>query len=232
MRPDLIFENTWAFDDDGVRIFILTGTERALVIDTGRSGLDIPALVECVTSLPYELINTHADPDHVAGNRFFPAFRMHPSEAVVYYNLNGWTGCFEPVYDGDVIDLGARELVVVHVPGHTPGSITLLDRNNRCLIGGDPIQSNGRIYMFGIHRDFHSYIHSLKKLMMRNDFDRIYPSHADQCVERDVIPELISGAEAVLSRHADGEHITVHGKEVIAVSTGRNILLCDLRYFS
>jgi len=148
MKPEKIFENTWAIDDDGVRIFILAGTERALVIDTGRSGPDIRPMVESVTDLPYKLLNTHADPDHIAGNRFFPSFFMHSSEAVVYYNLNGGTDNFRPVYDGDVMDLGERELEVIHVPGHTPGSITILDKKSRCLIGGDPIQSNGRIYMF------------------------------------------------------------------------------------
>lgn len=232
MKPELIFENTWVVEDEGVRFFILTGAERALVIDTGRSGLDIRAIVESVTSLPYTLLNTHADLDHIAGNRDFPSFLMHPSEAIVYYNLNGGTGSFEPVYDGDVIDLGGRPLEIVHLPGHTPGSITILDRKERCLIGGDPIQYNGQIYMFGIHRDFHSYIQSLERIMSRTDFDCIYPSHADQRVEKELIPELIAGAEAVLSRHAQGEHINVHGKDVIAFNTGRNTLLCDLRYFS
>ena len=44
-----------------------------------------------------------------AGNRFFSTFYMHPSEAIVYYNLNGGTGDFMPVYDGDVMDLGDRK---------------------------------------------------------------------------------------------------------------------------
>ena len=43
------------------------------------------------------------------GNRFFSTFYMHPSEAIVYYNLNGGTGDFTPVYDGDVMDLGDRK---------------------------------------------------------------------------------------------------------------------------
>ena len=232
MKPEKIFENTWAIDDDGVRIFILAGTKRALVIDTGRSGLDVRPMVEGVTDLPYELINTHADPDHIAGNRFFPSFFMHPSEAVVYYNLNGGTGHFRPVYDGDVTDLGDRELEIVHVPGHTPGSITILDRKNHCLIGGDPIQRNGRIYMFGIHRDLHSYIYSLERLMARSDFDLIYPSHADLPVEKSVIPDLIAGAKAVLSGESEVEPVTVHGKQVAAFDSGCSILLCDLKHFS
>lgn len=222
-----LFENTWCLEDAGVRIFLLAGQERALVIDTGRSGLDVRSEVEAVTPLPYDLLLTHSDPDHTAGNQGFPLFYMHPSEASVYYNLRKGAGDFLPVYDGDILDLGGRELEIVHVPGHTPGSITVLDRDHRCLIGGDPIQCHGQIYMFGIHRDLRSYICGLRKVMSRSDFDLIYPSHSDLPAGRGVIPELISGAEAVLSGCAEGRVISVHGTEVMAYDAGRNVLLCD-----
>ena len=39
--------------------------------------------------------------------------------------------------DGDTIDLGGRLLDVIHIPGHTMGSILLLDRNTRVLLSGD-----------------------------------------------------------------------------------------------
>lgn len=227
MFPEQIFENTWQLDDAGVRIFILAGTERAIVIDTGRSGLNIRKAAESVTCLSYDLLLTHSDPDHIAGNQAFPSFFLHPSEASVYYKLRNGTGSFLPVYDGDVIDLGERELEVVHLPGHTPGSISLLDRKNRCLIGGDPIQCHGQIYMFGVHRDLHSYIYGLKRLIKRTDFDTVYPSHADLKVDREIIPELITAAEDILAGRCVGKFLTVHGTEVLAYDAGRNILLCD-----
>ena len=148
-----LFENTWVIDDQGVYIFVAAGEEKALMIDTGRSGLDVTGLARQVTDLPLELVNTHADPDHVAGNQAFERFYMHPSEAMVYHNLRHGAGTIVPVYDGDEIDLGKRVFRVLHVPGHTPGSITLLDKGNRCLIGGDPVQEDGDISLFGSHRD-------------------------------------------------------------------------------
>ena len=225
MNRELLFENTWVVEDSGVRIFILRGTEKTLVIDTGRSGLDIRGCLE--DDQPCELLNTHADGDHIAGNRFFPVFFMHPSEAPVYYKLNKGEGSFLPVYDGDQMDLGGRPLEIVHIPGHTPGSISVLDRRARCLIGGDPIQTHGQIYMFGIHRDLHSYIHGLRRVLARTDFDRIYPSHADLPVDKAVIPELIAGAESILRGTAVGRSTIVHGKEVTAYDVGANVLLCD-----
>ena len=71
------------------------------------------------------------------------------------------------MFEGDIIDLGERKLEVVHVPGHTPGSITLLDREERCLIGGDPIQIDGEIYMFGLHRYMEAYVFGLEHLLER-----------------------------------------------------------------
>jgi glyoxylase-like metal-dependent hydrolase (beta-lactamase superfamily II) len=43
------------------------------------------------------------------------------------------------VEDGDVIDLGNRVLEVLHLPGHSPGSIGLLERSTRTLFSGDAI---------------------------------------------------------------------------------------------
>ena len=222
-----IFDRTWAGLDGGVRIFLLAGEKEALVIDTGMNGLDVRRMVQEVTDLPYRILNTHADRDHIASNAQFEKFYMHPSEAAFYHNVQNGTGTILPVFDGDVIDLGGRELEIIHLPGHTPGSITVLDRNSRSLIGGDPIQENGGIYMFGPHRDMSAYIASLKRLDLRDDFDRIYPSHAKEEVGREVIPQLIEGAERILSGRADGPEIEMHGRKVRSVDVGIARFLCE-----
>ena len=82
--------------------------------------------------------------------------------------------------------------------------------------------------MFGIHRDLHSYVYGLQRLMDRTDYDRIYPSHAEICVDRDVIPGLIAGAERILAGTANGKTVAMHGKEVLAYDAGDNVLLRDI----
>ena len=116
MKPELLFENTWAVQDAGVRIFILAGTERALIIDSGMTGIDGKALAAQVTPLPCALLNTHADPDHIAGNAQFSSFYMHPSDAFLYYKIHRMSGEMIPVYDGDRMDLGGRPLEIIHLP--------------------------------------------------------------------------------------------------------------------
>lgn len=58
------------------------------------------------------------------------------------------TGKISPIKEGDVIDLGDRPLKIIDLPGHTPGSIAVLDVKNRVLISGDSVQDSN-IYMFG-----------------------------------------------------------------------------------
>ncbi|SNT60801.1 Glyoxylase, beta-lactamase superfamily II [Asanoa hainanensis] len=41
--------------------------------------------------------------------------------------------------DGDVVDVGDRPLTVLHLPGHTPGSIALFDEHDGTLFSGDVI---------------------------------------------------------------------------------------------
>ena len=90
-------------------------------------------------------------------------------------------------------------LEVIHLPGHTPGSIALLDKNRRILFSGDPIQ-DGEIFMFGIHRDMDAYLESLKRLQNRiSDFDSIYPSHGTMPVTKELIGQLIDGAKKVVN---------------------------------
>ena len=53
---------------------------------------------------------------------------------------------YVPLRDGDEIDLGGKTLIVKDFPGHTPGSITLLDPAMRFIYAGDA--SDIDIWMF------------------------------------------------------------------------------------
>jgi len=47
--------------------------------------------------------------------------------------------------DGDRIDVGGRVLTVLHLPGHTPGSIALLEERTGVLYSGDVVYEGGLI---------------------------------------------------------------------------------------
>ncbi len=193
-----IDEHTWRIEDGMVRVYLLAGEESALLVDTGMTLRDARTIAERLTDKPLKLLNTHGDPDHIAGNGAFPSFYMHPAEEE-NYRAHGGTGEIVPVRGGDVLDLGGRELEIIELPGHTPGSIALLDRSHRALISGDPI-STGAIFMFGPSRDLRQYLTSLRALQKRiGEFDEIWPSHAAFPVAPEQIGKLCIGAERVLA---------------------------------
>ena len=210
-----INDNTYRIEDGGVRFFLLTGEERALMIDSGMNTPDAKTIVEGITNLPVELLNTHADRDHVAGNEAFKQFYMSPNEAD---NLKAKGDDLAkrilPVHEGDIIDLGNRPLEIIDNPGHTPGSIAILDINNRVLIGGDAIQ-DGNIFMFGPQRNIYDYVKSLKHILtFKHRFDKIYPSHGNFPVEPGIIEQLIEGAESIIRGEVTGEELDLFGNPV------------------
>ena len=221
-----IDEQTIVFDEGGVRFFLLSGTEKALLIDSGMATRNADELAREQTDLPLELLITHADRDHIGSNDAFPWFYMHPSEASNYYNGNQGKAPFVPVWEGDVLDLGDRPLEIIHLPGHTPGSIAVLDRKNRRIFTGDPVQ-DGRIFMFGVQREMHAYRESLLRLEARKDeFDEIFPSHGTCPVGTDLIMKLYEASGKILDGTAGGKTAEMHGIPVRLVDFGFASFLC------
>ena len=208
-----INDNTWRFEDDGVRFFLLCGTEKAALIDSGMNTPDARNLAERLTDLPLILINTHADPDHISGNVAFDEFYMSPAEEENYRANNG-KGIILPVSEGDVIDLGGRRLEIIDIPGHTPGSIAILDTDNRILISGDTVQ-DGKIFMFGKYRNLDDFVESLVHLSdYEGQYDEIYPMHGTFPVQKELINNLIDGAREIKNKDAKGVAVNIFGNEV------------------
>ena len=221
-----INRNTWRIEDDGVRLFLLTGTKQALLIDSGMNLNNARDIAVGLTNLPLSLLNTHADRDHIGSNEQFDAFYMHPAEEPVY-RRSGKPGTVIPIREGDSLNLGDRELRIIHLPGHTPGSIAVLDVQNRVLISGDPIQEHGRVFMFGEHRNMEDYIASLEHLEGFTDqFDEIWPSHAYIPVSPAVIRKLHDGAQAILDGAVQGKPAELFGQSIVVYDLGFCTLLC------
>ena len=218
--------NTWRIEDNGVHLFLLAGTEKALLIDSGMNLNNARNIAAGLTDLALSLLNTHADRDHIGSNEQFDAFYMHPAEEPVY-RRSGKSGTIIPVREDDSLNLGDRELRIIHLPGHTPGSIAVLDVQNRVLISGDPIQAHGRIFMFGDHRNMEDYIASLEHLeSFAGQFDEIWPSHADIPVSPTVIRKLRDGAQAVLDGAVKGKPAELFGQSIVVYDLGFCTLLC------
>ena len=150
-------------------IYLYAGRERALLLDTGLGLLDLPAIArESCPGRELVVVNTHAHPDHNGGNCQFDtvcvgrmdepdsvrpmdaARRAYVADSFLIHNGAGYeidpagwepgpSQRVLPLRDGDVIDLGGVTLEVLETPGHTRGSVCLLDRANGNLFTGDMV---------------------------------------------------------------------------------------------
>jgi glyoxylase-like metal-dependent hydrolase (beta-lactamase superfamily II) len=65
--------------------------------------------------------------------------------------------------EGDVLDLGNQAFQILHLPGHSPGSIALYDKDERVLFSGDVIY-DGDLFDTVYHSDPVVYRDSLNRL--------------------------------------------------------------------
>lgn len=81
------------------------------------------------------------------------------------------------LHDGDLIDLGSRTLRVLHLPGHTPGSISLFDDLDGSLFSGDVIYEGP--LLDELHEsNVDDYVESLLRLKLL-PVTRVFPGHND-----------------------------------------------------
>lgn len=208
-------ERTFSVEDGFVRFFILLGEEKALVIDSGASGPDVKKIAKELTNLPIMMLNTHGDGDHTSGNKAFSEFYIHPAD----YESREMKDLFPdskmlPIKDGDVIELGNRPLRVIEIPGHTAGSVAILDCVNRRLFAGDSVQK-GHIYMFGDHRRPEQFEESLQKLIaLHDEYDQVIASHDEAVLPADSVSKVLADWKRVLAGEVAAKKIDLWGNQV------------------
>jgi len=140
-----LYEGTWVIETtDMTTMYLLEGKKRALLIDTGTKCDSLDNVIGHITSKPLEVVITHVHPDHAGNISYFERIYIHPADTVL---LQGnYQGKVSFVKDGDQFDLGSRVIEVSHMPGHTPGSIILLDRKNKSCFTGDAFGS-GQVWL-------------------------------------------------------------------------------------
>ncbi|HIQ74473.1 MAG TPA: MBL fold metallo-hydrolase [Candidatus Cottocaccamicrobium excrementipullorum] len=117
------------------------------------------------------------------------------------------------------MDLGGKRFLVLHCPGHTPGSIALLDEEEKLLFSGDTV-SLGPVYMFGRNRRPSVYLETLKRLWTMAEegrFSLVYPHHNTAPIPAEKIRTLIECMEGILQGTLDGEPagLKIPGSEMV-----------------
>jgi len=156
-------------------------TKEALVIDPGfdtkAEASKVMKEVDDNNLKVKFIINTHGHPDHISGNRFL---KKATSAQVLIHELDApmlmGLPADKTLQEGDVIQAGSVVLTVLHTPGHSRGSISLLGRD--AVFTGDTLfaGSIGRTDLPG--GSYKGIISSIKnKLATLPACLRVYPGH-------------------------------------------------------
>lgn len=171
-------------------LYLLFGQERALLLDTGAGKVDVATVVDTLvrhwlsrhdrptSSLGLVVAHSHAHGDHVAGDSQFVG---RPATTVVgrdsasvraFFGVPRWPN------EQGAIDLGARVLDVIPIPGHQPASIALYDRRTGVMLTGDTFYP-GRLYV----RDTAAFAASIDRLTAfakRHEVTHFLGAHIEQ----------------------------------------------------
>jgi len=199
-------------------IYLILGSQKALLVDTGCGLFPLkPIIDKLVENRELLVFNTHSHFDHRGANDEFGTIYIHESEAKnasmpfdisilkdspkdvvnVYNDKNSFK--YPPpkevksLKEGDTFDLGDIAVEVIHTPGHSIGSISLLTNKGE-LFTGDTAHY-GSMYL-PKRKQFPiilSSISKLKDLFDANKVQEIYPSHERYPVGRELLDELYSG---------------------------------------
>jgi len=207
--------------------YLIVGSDRALLFDTGLGIGDMRGLVSELTSLETIVLNSHTHYDHVGGNHQFPEIygtdsefsranaEGRPHEAVAEFVGEGWIWKALPdgfsaadyasapftittvVSDHDTIDIGGRTLEVVLTPGHSPDGLCLLDREARLLFVGDTFYP-ASLYAHLHGSNFDLYEETAVRLAeLEVDVDFILPAHNEPLLESGYLTRFSDAFQAM-----------------------------------
>ena len=165
-------------------------TKEACLIDPGSGPYPIKSFINKEGLDLKFIINTHGHGDHIGANAFFSVpifihkldkdFLKDPDKNLSRAFMAGIVspGAEKLLEEGDTLSLGGLELKVLHTPGHTPGSVSLI--MDGAVFTGDALfaGSIGRTdFEYG---DQDQLIRSItQKLLTLKDDTIIYPGHGE-----------------------------------------------------
>ncbi|WP_173916153.1 MBL fold metallo-hydrolase [Halobacillus sp. Marseille-Q1614] len=178
----------------GTNAYILSEQGKAIIVDPGGDFKKLKQWIEEKEVEVLAVLLTHAHFDHIGAveevrKAYNSPVYLHKAEHewLTDSSLNGsaffqmgeiTAGPADYDLQPGPMELGPFTFEVRHTPGHSPGSVSLVFRNQRFTIGGDTLFQGGigrTDLPGGSHKQLIDSINS-QLLSLRNDM-RIYPGH-------------------------------------------------------
>lgn len=231
-KPERISEHiTCITGITGELMFLVEGSDRAALIDTGIGLGDLGALVKSLTSKPLLVILTHGHLDHAGNVAPFDRVYMNPADHSIFFAHQDKTlqagyvkmmlgdkasliqdsdyarpgqGGFLPLQPGDVFPLGGITLEIHEGAGHTPGSVTILLPEERTLLLGDAC--NYCTFLWDQNSSsVEDYRAMLRRLLdnLAGRYDRTLVSHGSPVAPREMIESNIGICDDIMAGRSD-----------------------------
>lgn len=241
IRVSKINEHVYLLNDaDEATGYLVVGEKQAAVIDTMNGVADVNRVVKTITELPVFVINTHGHCDHIMGNIYFDKAYLHPAdfplaeehsrfeEFAQMCKLHGLSmPPFTPVKGGDHFDLGGLTLEIIEIPGHTPGGILVLLKEDRILFTGDSINRHLWMQLDGC-LEISEYAKVLESLLyLKNEADFILHGHAKNTEPVSLMDDLLRGLKELSEgKGADDPVYNWFGGEARRHAFAENSVIC------
>lgn len=214
-NEDVVFhqidEHTWVGTGHlyyNESLYLLEGTDKAILIDAGTKITDLDKIVASITKKQIMLVATHVHPDHTGSTiNYFPEIYINPADTMAIAKwMPDYSGKIIPLKDHDIIDLGGRQLEVIFTPAHTPDSITFIDKDAHYGFSGDSFGSGTLL----LELNFSTLIatcQKIKEIMEKQDIKFLYPGHFNgtNVETKQRIEDLITLSKEVLSGNVKGK---------------------------
>lgn len=177
--------------------YLVGNANEAVLIDPGEDADRIIGMIKKRNVKVVKIVLTHGHADHIGAVPELRKFTgapvlIHSEDAIMLTDaMANLSAVFdlpfatEPadklLHDGDEITAGDLKLIVLATPGHTPGGISLYEKNAGVVFTGDALFA-GSIGRTDFPRASHQQLIEAikKKLLTLPDETIIYPGHGPQ----------------------------------------------------
>ena len=225
MAVKKLAENTYRISEWGafgpVKMYLLIGNERALLIDSGYGKIDLKSIVTRITDKPVTLMLTHGHLDHANGSAPFDAY-LHESDFDVY-DRHSDPEFLKPYSKGKIIpkarlkpllpgtvDLGGRKVEVIHTAGHMRGSVCMLDKYSGMAFCGDTINPWDVWLGLDESTSVTQYRESLVLLLQaveKNGITKLHSGHSGKAMNVQKLKNFITLCNQIINEERTGRKV-------------------------